>query len=156
MTKFLLIISCLLFCSACNIVPQSSSTRLLYTIEYRDISKDQITEHRVFDNGLVNKTILHDTSNDAHLFKSEFYKLKAKELKKAIQYQKDLQKLDYNNDFPWKKDFYARGNIVKISFPDKVKPQYILDPKSAKQELLLERVFYYYGVTSPPNPLLIL
>jgi hypothetical protein len=60
-----------------------------------------------------------------------------------ISLQKQLRELDYHNHFPWKEEFYKRGNVVKIEFPDLVKPSFISEPAKV-QEILIDKVYYYY------------
>ncbi len=126
-------------------------TELLYRIELRNITEDQITEYRFFKNGLVNETITHSTSHNADLYHSEFQTLDGIQTSEAIELQKQLQALDYHNHFPWKEDFYKRGNVIKIEFPASIKPKFINQPGEA-QEVLVNKTYYYYdGETESPK-----
>ncbi len=135
--------------AACS---QSSfkDTELLYRIEFRNIAQDTITEYRFFKNGMVNETILHSTAINGGVFHSEFKALDETQTNQAIELQKQLQELDYHNHFPWKEEFYKRGNVVKIEFPDLIQPQFINEANQAK-EILVNKTYYYYdGETESP------
>ena len=120
-----------------------TTTELLYKVELRNISADEITEYRFFKNGLVNYTVTHSTSHNADLFQSKFQTLDSDQIIEMISLQRGLQELDYYNHFPWKEDFYKRGNVVKIEFPDLVKPSFITEPGKV-EEILVDKVYYYY------------
>ncbi len=139
--KYLCYILCI-FLTACS-QANFKDTELLYRVEFRNISEDQITEYRFFKNGLVNETIIHSTSHNADLFHSKFITLDPEQKILAIDLQKQLQELDYHNHFPWKEEFYKRGNVVKIEFPDLIKPKFINEATEA-QEILINKTYYYY------------
>ena len=147
--KYLLYLFCLILaaCSQANF----KDTELLYQVEFRNIAEDQITEYRFFKNGLVNDTITHSTSHNTELFHSKFTTLNQTEISQVIELQKQLQELDYHNHFPWKEDFYKRGNVIKIELPKLIKPQFINEPGEVK-EILVNKTYYYYdGETDSPT-----
>jgi hypothetical protein len=121
-------------------------TELLFRVELRDIELDRISEYRIFTNGLINKTILNATNNPDELFGSEFSYLRPETLKSLKDYLNQLRELDYHNDFPWKEDFYQRGNVIKFEFLDYYDIAYLPQAKSREpKQILLPRVFYYYS-----------
>lgn len=125
-------------CSSTRI--ESSSTKLLFKVELRDISNDTITEFRVFENDLLNKTIIHSTANSAaehsDLFISKFVKLNDEQGRQTKDFLRKLQELDYKNFFPWKEDFYKRGNVIKFEFPAQIKVQ--------NRNIAVPKVFFFY------------
>jgi len=143
--KPLIVLITVFFCFSCaRLSPQK--TELLFRVELRDIQLDRISEYRIFSNGLMNKTILNATNNPDELFGSEFLYLKPETLKSLQGYLNQLRELDYHNDFPWKEDFYQRGNVVKFEFLDYYDIAYLPQAKPQEpQQILLPRVFYYYS-----------
>lgn len=140
--KPILLILTILLTSCSN--PKVS--KLLFKIESRDIAQDQITEYRYFDNGQVEKTILHNSSNNSELFTTSF-----KQAKPQIELLNKLQNLDYHNHFPWKQDYYKRGNVLKVEFPKKIKPQYITDTKQGTEIMVNQTYFFYTGDEKAPE-----
>ncbi len=147
--KHFIYLLCILL-SACTSA-QIEDSRLLYKIEFRNISEDRITEYRVFGNGLVNETVIHSSNKNTELFTSKFKTLNEDQINTAIQLQKQLQELDYHNHFPWKEEFYKRGNVIKIEFPKLIKPQFINEPSEAKELAINQTYFYYDGESESPK-----
>lgn len=141
MKRLLLLLT--IFLTACT---QPEATQLLFKIEARDITQDQITEYRFFDNGLKETTIIHSSSNNQDLFKTSF-----KQNEPAIELLIKLQNLDYHNHFPWKQDYYKRGNVYKVEFPKKIKPDYITDNKQDTELLVNKTYFFYSGDENAPE-----
>jgi hypothetical protein len=135
----------LFFLNACSsIAPQK--TQLLLKIEKRDVVNDTILEYRIFTNGILNKTFIHSTNDSAKLYSSEFYQMKRKQFQTLQTLHKQLTELDYHNDFPWKEDFYQRGNVVKFEFLDLYDIAYIPQTKSkSPKQILSPKVFYFYS-----------
>ena len=141
-----LIVFCLVFFSFSCARISTQKTELLFRVELRDIQLDRISEYRIFTNGLINKTILNATNNPDELFGSEFSYLRPETLKSLKDYLNQLRELDYHNDFPWKEDFYQRGNVIKFEFLDYYDIAYLPQAKSREpKQILLPRVFYYYS-----------
>lgn len=132
--------------SSCSSVTANHNAKLLFRVEERLIESDTIYEYDIFDDGLITKINTHNTNDETKLFNSEFKTLEKKRLVKFKDYLSQLEKLDYENDFPWKEDFYKRGNIYRIMFINKVTPSYFkdVDPKLASKKLSIQKVFYYY------------
>lgn len=150
--KYFAYILCIIL-TACT--PASiNTTDLLYKVELRNITADEITEYRFFKNGLVNSTVIHSTSHNEELFQSKFQTLDQDQISEMLLLRKRLQECDYHNHFPWKEDFYKRGNVVKIEFPDLIQPKYISDPAKAKEILVGKTYYYYDGETESPREFL--
>lgn len=139
--------------SSCGFAPQE--TRLLFRVEERNFSEDIITEYRVFENGLVNTTITHNSSNKdesdkSYLYASSFKKLSAAELKEARAYSQELKVLEHHNYFPWKEDFYQRGDVIKIEFVDDFSPIAVDD--SELDPVAMPKTFIFYtGLDDNPE-----
>lgn len=132
--------------SFCIKVHANPSTKLIFRIEERLIDSDEIYEYNVFTDGSFNKININNTNSESKLFSSEFKILTKKQLDKFKQYLSSLENLEYENDFPWKEDLYKRGNVYRIIFIDKVRPNYFnnSNTKQSSKELLVPKVFYYY------------
>jgi len=138
-----------LFLTACQQLKQPAKqelkqSKLLFRVEKRDITIDEITEYRVFDNGYFNKTIIHSTNKPENLNLSWFHDLNGSQLTTAQDYLKQLQNLDYQNDFPWKEEYFKRGNVIKIQFPDQVKINYATKANQGEPMVSVPQTFYYY------------
>lgn len=126
---------------------------LIITIEERDFNRDTVTQYSFYDNALMQTSILHDTNSAENLFKTEFKELNKKELEKIQVLTAQLQKLDYENSFPWKEGLYDRGNVYKVSFVAEKDLEYLKrqdkqDPKAIKFEKIL---YYYEGHEESPE-----
>lgn len=92
----------------------SLENKLLFTVEKRDIAKDEITEFRFFDTGLRSQLITHSSTKQEDLNSNKLSSLPKADLEKILSLQAKLEKLDYQNSFPWKEDFYKRGDVYKV------------------------------------------
>lgn len=139
----------LLFLSSCSNLDSFNKTKLLFTLENRDVKADEITEYRFFENGYLNITSTQNSNKTEKLYDSSFKKLNQSQLSQSLYYQAQLQKLDFQNSFPWKENYYKRGNVIRLIFPDK----HMLNLKNNKEkEILSPRVFYYYqGLENMPE-----
>ncbi len=140
--RIILILSFVFFCSSCS--AQKSSQELMLRVEVRDNNKDEIKEYRVFDNGLVNISYLHNTNNPKLLYKSYFLELSSKQQKSFQDLYQQLLNTEHYNDFPWKEDWTKRGAVVKIQFPSEFQLQ-CLTNKQEPQKIKAERLFYHYS-----------
>jgi len=119
-----------------------SSKQLLLRLEERKISEDIITEYRLFDSALVNKTVIYssehlDSEGDSKGFETSFEQVKISKLKVLSQQIQELRELEHRNYFPWKKDFYERGDVIKFEI---------------QGDNGLAKTFYYYtGDTKAPD-----
>lgn len=120
-------------------------TKLILSIEEKDYNKDRVTQYKIFENGIFEKAITHDSGSQENLFKSELKELNKKELEQVIALEKQLSKLDYENSFPWKEGLYKRGNVFQFNFIASKELEY-LRRKSAKdtKEIQYSKILYYY------------
>lgn len=133
----LIIIQCIVF--ALSSCAKSYPQQLSFRVEDRNIADDSITEYRFFENGLVNRT---QTYSAKELFSSKFIELDKKQTEQVKAILVALQKLDYINDFPWKEDYYKRGNVMKIEFPDEVELKFFANKPS--KTINIPQTFYFY------------
>ncbi len=139
----------LLALSSCSKLDSFNKTKLLFTVENRNIEKDEIIEYRFFENAFVNITITQNSNQTEKLYDSRFKKLSASQLAQSLYFQNQLQRLDYNNSLPWKENYYKRGNVVRFIFAAKQK---LSLKNEEKKELLIPKVFYYYqGLDDMPE-----
>ncbi len=120
--------------------------KMLLKVEERNIDSDEIYEYQLFDdnqNGLIVKTISANPNNETKLFNSEFKTIEKKQLDKLKEHIAGLQALEYENDFPWKEDYYKRGDVYRIIFVDKITINNF-DTKANPKEILSPKTFYYY------------
>ena len=113
--------------------------KLLFSVQKRGISADRISEHRFFSSGLVETTIIHDSKNPGELFQTKFNKSKP-----ATELLSKIQELDYHNHFPWKEDFYKRGDVIKVQFP-KLIPTQVLKAGEQASSVLVNKTYYFYS-----------
>ncbi len=133
----LLLIICSL--TACKPVASSkpNETTLILRAELREISADLIREFRFFDSGLVEETIIYSGADKPKLFTTNFYQLGNLELKNLNKQIQELSSHSYENQFPWKEDFYKRGNVVKFEY--------------AMADGLPHSTYYYTGHENSPK-----
>ena len=145
--KSLVILVLTLSISSCSAKKESllGKSKLLISIEKRDYSSDKVTEINFFDSGLKQEIVIHDTSSKENLFSTSLDQLNSKQLEAIKSFETKLNKLDYENSFPWKEGLYDRGNVYKISFISSKKLEYIAR-KDAKDssEIQFEKILYYY------------
>lgn len=144
MHKLIVLCLCLIL-SSCSTQRQEQNTQLILRIENRDIVSDTINEYRFFADGTFNSTTIHSSNAPEKLYQSSFKKLSKIDLDQVLKFHEELRKLDYHNDFPWKEDFYKRGNVVRIEFADTIKLNY--PPSTGTEtvtELLSPQIYYYY------------
>lgn len=141
MRHLLILLSLVL--TSCNLPAQD---KLLFSIEKRNISEDRISEHRFFASGLVESTITHDSSNPDNLFQTQFHKSKS-----ATELLDKLQALDYHNHFPWKEEFYKRGDVIKVQFPKFIESQTLKASDQAAQVLVNKTYYFYTGDEQAPE-----
>lgn len=146
--KNLVLIAFLATClsNSCTKVGANHNSKLLFRIEERLIDSDEIYEYSIFADGLFSKINIHNTNNESKLFNSEFKTLSKKQLDKFKEQLLSLEKLEYENDFPWKEDMYKRGNVYRIIFIDRITPNYFkdLNTKESPKELSVPKTLYYY------------
>jgi hypothetical protein len=145
--RYLLLILLSISFSSCSAKKESllGKSKLLISIEKRDYSSDKVTEINFFDSGLKQEIVIHDTSSKENLFSTSLDQLNSKQLEAIKSFETKLNKLDYENSFPWKEGLYDRGNVYKISFISSKKLEYIAR-KDAKDssEIQFEKILYYY------------
>jgi hypothetical protein len=168
MNKFLItLIFCVFLCISCDGTEISNtanprspkvsaasetpigSASLLLKIEERIIAKDQIIEYRIFDNGLINKTVIYDTDQN-NLYRTNFQRLNHEKLEQAKDFTHKLRDLNYINHFPWKEDFYKRNNVIKIEFAGHLS---VIPFQGSKvpENLEAPTVYYFYsGLENEP------
>lgn len=143
---FKFILTALLILSTCSASFASHHAKMLLKVEERNIDSDEIIEYQLFDdnqNGLIVKTITANPNNESKLFNSEFKTIEKKQLDKLKEHITGLQALEYENDFPWKEDYYKRGDVYRIIFADKITLKNF-DTKASPKEILSPKTFYYY------------
>ena len=133
----LLLIICSL--TACKPVTSSkpNETTLILRAELREINQDLIREFRFFDTGLVEETVIYSGAKKPELFSTNFYQLASAQLNSLTKQIKELSSKSYENQFPWKEDFYKRGNVVKFEY--------------AMADGLPHSTYYYTGHESSPE-----
>ena len=67
----------------------SSSKQLILRLEERKISEDIITEYRLYDSGLINKTVIYsseqlDSEGDSKGFETSFEQIKISKLTNVV------------------------------------------------------------------------
>lgn len=142
--RFLLI--ALIAIGSCLTSQASHHAKMLLKVEERSIDSDEIFEYQLFDdnqNGLIVKTISANPNNESKLFNSEFKTIEKKQLDKLKEHIAGLQALEYENDFPWKEDYYKRGDVYRIIFVDKITINNF-DTKANPKEIMSPKTFYYY------------
>ena len=128
-----------IFLTSCTQPALKSSNLLLFKIEARNIAADRITEFRYFQDGLIEQTILLDSSNSSEIFKTSFNKSEPQ-----IQLLNMLQELDYHNNFPWKQDYHKRGDVIKVQFPKSITPQSI-NPNTENKSITINKTYFFYS-----------
>jgi hypothetical protein len=142
--RFFIIQCIVILLSSCS---KPIPERLLFRVEQRNISNDTITEYRFWDTGLVNTTILYGQKD---LFSSTFQQLDKQTTQAAKDILLALQKLDYINDFPWKEDYYQRGDLIKVEFPDQVDLKMFV-AKNDKRVTIAQTFYFYTGHNKQPQ-----
>lgn len=148
-----------IFCDKCK--TNSEETSLLVELEERNIQQDRISRYEFFDNGLLVKNIVHQgDASKGDLYKSEMKIIDPEKVERAKIFVEKLQKLEYSNFFPWKEDYYQRGNVVKFKFPDLIKLNCFKEKLGSKlnsdldecPDAFVSQVFVYYtGHTESPE-----
>lgn len=140
-----------IFCDKCK--ASSEYTSLLIELEERDIKQDKIQRYELFDNGLLVENVIHEgDASKGDLYKSEMKIVKQEKIAKVKSLVEQLQNLEYSNFFPWKEDYYDRGNVVKFKFPDEIKLNCFkrkLEAQNADStaecpDALVSQVYVYY------------
>lgn len=149
MPRNLALIFLVLVLSSCSVsVPKD--TKLLLSIEERIFSEDKIVTYQIFENGLIEKQISHDSSNPEELYKTSYNKLDKVNITKLTEEVQSLKELDYHNDFPWKEDFTKRATVYKFKFLKEVKTQAFNEADS--KTVLVPTVNYFYsGLQEEPK-----
>ena len=147
--RYLLLALVFILCS-CNKASLPSDTRLLLNLEERISSEDTIINYQVFENGLIERIVTHDTSKPENLYSTSYQQLDKEKLSSFQEKILALKKLDYQNDFPWKEDFTKRGNIYKFQFIDEVKTQ-AFDNGDTETVLVPSTYYYYSGLQDEPK-----
>lgn len=145
--KLLLLIFLSFSMNTCSAKKESylGKSKLIISIEKRDYNSDRVTQINIFDNSLMQVTIIHDTNSKDNLFSSNLSTIDSKKLEKIKAYANQLNQLDYENSFPWKEGLYDRGNVYKISFLASKKLEYIArKDKKDTTEISFEKILYYY------------
>lgn len=144
-----------ILCVSCTKSKSPDQNHLVIIIEERKFPEDQIIEKRFYTDGLLNTSVLHD-SNDStktNLFSSEFKTLSSSEQKKFNKFLEEIKATEHHNEFPWREDFYKKGNIIKVQFPKLKKLEFLaaaLNGETLENEVLvLETRFYYEGQDFP-------
>lgn len=137
MKRLLLLLS--IFLTSCTQPALKANNLLLFKIEARNIAVDRITEFRYFKDGLVEKTILQDSSNSSEIFQTSF-----NQAEPQIELLSKLQELDYHNSFPWKQDYHKRGDVIKVQFPQSTTPQSI-NPNKETQAITINKTYFFYS-----------
>lgn len=136
-----LVILLLIICgiTACKPVTNTkpSDTTLILRAELREISADLIREFRFFDTGLVEETVIYSGAKKPALFSTNFYQLGDLQLKNLIKQIQELSSKSYENQFPWKEDFYKRGDVLKLEY--------------AMADRLPHSTYYYTGHEDSPE-----
>jgi hypothetical protein len=121
-----------------------ANTKLLFAVEERDFTNEQETSYKVFANGILEKTILHNTKNQAKLFSTTFLTLKKDQVQQAEKLLSEIKNTKYQNFFPWKEDLYSRGNVYKISFVGATELEYLKRTKQQIKTINHQKILYYY------------
>ncbi|MDA0773021.1 MAG: hypothetical protein O3C63_08770 [Cyanobacteria bacterium] len=137
MKRLLVLLS--IFLTSCTQPALKTNNLLLFKIEARNIAADRITEFRYFKDGLVEKTILQDSSNSSEIFQTSF-----NQAEPQIELLSKLQELDYHNSFPWKQDYHKRGDVIKVQFPQSTTPQSI-NPNKTTQAITINKTYFFYS-----------
>ena len=132
-------------CSAQKVLPKNADTKLVIEVEKRDFNNDRVTQYRVFANGIFEKVITHDTSSQDKVFSTSFDNLDKAKLDKFVYLAKALNKLDYENSFPWKEGLYDRGSVYKISFVAQKELEYLKRQSKKTNPVTFSKIYYYYS-----------
>jgi len=140
----------LIFCLNSCSVALPEDTKLLLNMEQRIFSEDRIVNYQIFDNGLIQKLIEHDSSIQEDLFKTSYKKLSKESLAEFKEKLEALKELDYHNDFPWKEDFSKRATVYKFQFIKEIKTKAFNEADS--KTILVPTVNYFYsGLQEEPK-----
>ncbi|MCE2929357.1 MAG: hypothetical protein LW817_06990 [Candidatus Caenarcaniphilales bacterium] len=139
----------LLFSILIVFAPKAFASKLLMIIEKRDIAKDKIIEYRVFDDGIINSTIMNSSASASELFQSSFKT--TTNAKRFIELLEKVKDLDHLNDFPWQENYYKRGDVIKLSFVNDIKLNH-LEPSSKNNKSIKTPVVYFFYTGHENNP----
>ncbi len=146
-TKLALIL--LLLCtSSCSAKKNSflGDTKLIISVEEKDYSDDKVIQHYFFENGIYQRIITHNSSNEDSVFGSNFKTLNKKELGQIKALKDSIVKLNYKNTFPWKEGLYDRGNVYRISYLSSEPLEYIVrKSKTDIPQIKFSKSIYYYA-----------
>ncbi len=125
--------------SACKPISQPpSDSTLILRAELREITLDLIREFRFFDTGLIEETVIYSGKpSSMKLFATKFYQLSENQTTKLIRQTEELSKTNHQNQFPWKEDFYKRGDVIKFEY--------------AAKDGLAHTSYYYSGHSDSPE-----
>ncbi len=94
------------------------NTRMLLRVQERDFKADKELEYRIFEDGLVMKTVVYDgNAKKTNLFDTKIGKIPNSKVKKAAKFVEQLQETKFGNSFPWFESLDEKGNTVQIEFP---------------------------------------
>ncbi len=137
--RYLTVLAIILTLTACKPVTKTpSDTKLILRAELREISRDLIREFRFFETGLIEETTIYSGKpSTTELFSTRFYQLSENQTAKLKKQTEELSKTKYQNQFPWKEDFYQRGDVVKFEY--------------AASDELPHSCYYYTGHSDSPE-----
>lgn len=142
MKKTILILVLFLLAACSKNSPLEDASKILLRIEKREITKDQITEFKIFQNGLIESFLRYSSPASAEkVFSTKFYQIDKDLITKWQETQKAFSEMKYENHFPWKRNFKERGDVISFEFVSAGLPKtyfYYTGEKSTSPELFLK------------------
>lgn len=130
MHRSLLLLAIIFVTTSCT----NKTTELLYKIEKRDLVNDTIYEYRIFDDGNIDKTCLHNGSAPELVYKVTGSKSNSNLIQSVYQ---EISEEKNSSKFFFKESITELGTLYKV---------YFLKAKTIDgKEIQLEKVKYFYS-----------